>query len=140
MTVVVDSSVALSWCFEDERTPETRAVLGAVGEAGALAPQHWPLEVLNGLMVAERRKRIDAARRRGFASFLRDLPIVLDQETAIHAWGAAQSLAERFRLTLYDAAYLELARRMASPLASLDRDLRKAAAALGVRLLGVAEA
>lgn len=54
MSFVVDSSVASSWCFEDERTPVTRALLEQIGESGALAPQHWPLEALNQLMMAER--------------------------------------------------------------------------------------
>jgi len=75
---VVDSSVTQSWCFEDERTPATQAVLEQIGESGAVVPQHWPLEVLNGLMMAERRRRIDAGRRRQLADFLRDLPIALD--------------------------------------------------------------
>jgi hypothetical protein len=63
VSFVVDSSVALSWCFEDERTPTTKTLLEQVGESGTLAPQHWPLEVLNGLMMAERSKQLDAGRR-----------------------------------------------------------------------------
>lgn len=136
MSFVVDSSVALSWCFEDERTPATKALLERAGERGAFAPQHWPLEVLNGLMMAERRKRIGAPKRRELASFLGELPIDLDDETAARSWGRTQDLAERFRLTSYDAAYLELASRRGLALASLDQDLRKAGAALGVRMLG----
>ena len=61
MSFIVDSSVALSWCFEDERTPVTQALLERIAETGSFAPQHWPLEVLNGLMMGERRKRIDTA-------------------------------------------------------------------------------
>jgi len=137
VSCVIDSSVALSWCFEDERTAATKALLEGVGEAGAVAPQHWPLEVLNGLMMAERRQRVDAGKRRRLAEFLRDLPIALDTDTAIQLWRGTQSLAERFRLTVYDAAYLELARRKRLPLASLDLDLRKAATALGVPILGL---
>jgi predicted nucleic acid-binding protein len=136
VSFVVDSSVALSWCFEDERTPATKALLEQVGESGALAPQHWPLEVLNGLMMAERRQRIEAGRRRQLADFLRDLPITLDPETTAQLWGATQGLAERFRLTAYDAAYLELAQRKRLALASLDNPLCKAATALGVPVLG----
>jgi predicted nucleic acid-binding protein len=127
VTFVVDSSVALSWCFEDERTPATKARLEQVGERGALAPQHWPLEVLNGLTMAERRQRIDTKKRQRLANFLRDLPVSLDPETTSHVWHAAQRLAERFRLTIYDAVYLELARRQHRPQASLDQDLRSAA-------------
>jgi predicted nucleic acid-binding protein len=133
---VVDSSVSLSWCFEDERTPATKALLERVGDSGALVPQHWPLEVLNGLMTAERRHRIDAPRRRRLADFLHDLPIMLDTETTMRVWNTTQRLAERFRLTVYDAVYLELAQRRHLPLATLDQELRKAGAAIGVTLLG----
>jgi predicted nucleic acid-binding protein len=133
---VIDSSVALSWCFEDARTPATKALLEGVGETGGLVSQHWPLEVLNGLMMAVRRGRIDLSRRRGLADFLRDLPITLDTETTSQVWDSAQRLAERFRLTVYDAVYLELAQRKRLPLASLVQEPRNAGAALGVTLLG----
>ena len=140
MSFVVDSSVALSWCFEDERTPATTAPLERIGETGAEAPQHWPAEVLNGLMMAERRQRIDAARRRQLAGFLSDLPIALDPETTIQLRGATQDLAERFRLTVYDAIYLELAQRKRLALASLDQQLCRAATTVGVPVLGRATA
>ena len=136
MTFIVDSSVSLSWCFEDERTPATKALLERVGDSGAHVPQHWPLEVLNGLMMAERRQRIDTAKRQRLADFLRDLPITLDTETTTQLWNATQRLAERFRLTVYDAVYLELAQRRHLPLATLDQEMRSAGAALGVTLLG----
>jgi len=99
-------------------------------------PQHWPAEVFNGLMMAERRKRIDADRRRRLASFLADLPLAIDPDTNAQLWGATQRLAEQFRLTVYDAIYLELAHRERLALASLDRDLCDAAVALGVPVLG----
>jgi predicted nucleic acid-binding protein len=140
VSFVVDSSVALSWCFEDERTPATKALLERVGEVGAVVPQHWPAEVLNGLMMAERRQRIDADRRRQLAGFLHDLPLAIDPETTIQLWGATQGLAERFRLTVYDAIYLELAHRKRLALASLDRDLCGAATTVGVPVLGTTAA
>lgn len=136
MSFVVDSSVVLSWCFEDERTPATKALLERIGETGAIVPQHWPAEVLNGLMMAERRQRINAVRRRQLAEFLRDLPLAADPETTIQLWSTTQTLAERFRLTVYDAIYLELAQRKRLPLASLDQDRRSAGAVVGVTLLG----
>jgi predicted nucleic acid-binding protein len=139
VTFVVDSSVALSWCFDDERTPATRALLERIGETGASAPQHWPAEVLNGLMMAERRQRIGPDQRRRLADFLRDLPIVLDVETVDQVWSSTQTLAERFRLTVYDAIYLEQAHRRRLPLATLDRALRAAASSLGVSVLGLAD-
>ena len=70
MTFVLDNSVALTWCFEEERTAATEALLEQVGDAGAIAPMLWPLEALNGLLVAERRGRLDADRRRLLAGFL----------------------------------------------------------------------
>jgi predicted nucleic acid-binding protein len=136
VSFVLDNSVALTWCFEDERTTATIALLERVAESGALAPGLWPLEAMNGLLVAERRGRLDPGRRHRLAGFLRALPISLDDETASQAWSATIGLAERFALSAYDAAYLELAERHRLPLASLDGDLRAAATALGLPVLG----
>lgn len=86
--------------------------------------------------MAERRARVDTARRHQLAGFLRDLPVDLDPETGSQAWTATALLAERYRLTLYDAAYLELAQRLDLPLATLDQELRTAGSALGIVLLG----
>ena len=133
---MLDNSVALAWCFEDEQTPTVLELLDRVSESGASAPILWPLEALNGLFAAERRRRLDAAKRATLATFLRDLPIRLDTETADQAWEETARLAEKFRLTIYDASYLELAQRRKLPLASLDTDLRKAAVSAGVEVLG----
>ena len=136
MSFDIDNSVALAWCFEDEHTAPVIALLNRVTEHGAFAPALWPLEAMNGLLMAERRQRLDARRRDSLAGFLRALPINLDEETADKAWTATIRLAERYRLSVYDAAYLELAQRRKLPLATLDRDLIKAAKAVGVPLLG----
>ena len=136
MTFVLDSSVALAWCFEDERTETTDALLRQAAASGAAAPALWPLEVLNGLAMGERRGRLDAAKRQSLGGFLRDLPVSIDDETAAQAWGVTAALAARFQLTVYDAAYLELAQRLTLPLATRDRALRAAASGLGVALLG----
>ncbi len=96
MSFVLDSSVALTWCFEDQRTPATADLLEQVGQAGAVAPMLWPLEALNGLLVAERRGRLDADRRQLLASFLSALPIELDEETAGQVWTETARMAERF--------------------------------------------
>ncbi|MBN8454960.1 type II toxin-antitoxin system VapC family toxin [Accumulibacter sp.] len=136
MSFVLDSSVSLAWCFDDERTDAADALLERVVEAGAAAPALWPLEVLNALAMAERRSRINAERRQRLAGFLGDLPVIIDDETASQAWVATCQLAARFRLTVYDAAYLELAQRRGLPLATFDQELRAAAVALGVTLLG----
>jgi predicted nucleic acid-binding protein len=136
LSVVLDSSVTLTWCFGDERTDATVAVLEHVTGNGAVAPSLWPLEVLNGLAMAERRQRLSAAQRETLAGFLASLPIRIDPDTAPQAWIATAHLAARYKLTLYDAAYLELAQRLSLPLASLDQELRTAASTLGIRLLG----
>jgi predicted nucleic acid-binding protein len=136
VSFVVDNSVALAWCFEDEQTQPVMDLLDRVAQTGAVAPSLWPLEALNGLLMAERKKRLDGKRRQRLAGFLRGLPVTLDPETADQAWTATARLAERYRLTLYDAAYLELAQRRKLPLATLDQDLIKAGKALGMTLLG----
>ena len=136
MSVVIDSSVTLAWFFEDERSAAADTVLRQVTETGAVAPSLWRLEVANALQMAVRRKRIDAAFRDASLADLRSLVVAIDPETDHQAWATTLHLAERYRLTLYDAAYLELAQRRGLPLATLDQELRVAGGALGVTLLG----
>jgi predicted nucleic acid-binding protein len=137
LSFVLDNSVALAWCFEDEHTPAIMALLDRVTETGAVAPMLWPLEALNGLLAAQRRRRLDAERRAQLAALLHALPVTIDTETADRGWTATAELAERFGLSVYDAAYLELALRRRLPLATLDKSLRMAAVAGGVEVLGV---
>ena len=137
MSFVVDNSIALAWCFEDEQTDASQALLDRVVETGAAAPQLWPLEALNGLLSAERRGRLAAGVRHRLAGLLSDLPITIDDETAGRVWVATAQLAERHRLTAYDAAYLELAVRLGLPLATADQALMDAARDEGVKLLPV---
>jgi predicted nucleic acid-binding protein len=132
--LVIDSSIALSWCLPDEDGMDQ--IQQEVAVSGATAPAHWPLEVANALLMAERRQRINAAFRNAALRDLAALPIVLDTETSARAWHETLTLAEGYRLTAYDAAYLELAQRRALPLATLDAELRVAAHATGVMLLG----
>jgi predicted nucleic acid-binding protein len=131
--LVVDSSIALSWCLPDEEG--TDQIQRAVARSGAMAPAHWPLEVANALLMAERRRRISADFRNAALRDLGALPIALDGETSARAWDETLHLAEAHRLTAYDAAYLELAQRLGLPLATLDAERRVAARALGVELL-----
>lgn len=136
MSFVLDNSVAIAWCFADEQTRPVMELLDRVTETGGLAPLLWPLEALNALLAAERRGRLDAARRDRLAGFLHDLPVTLDPDTAGAAWTTTARMAERHKLSMYDAAYLELAARRNLPLATLDKPLRIAAVAIGVELLG----
>ena len=136
MSFVLDNSVAMAWCFRDEQTPPVMALLDRVTDTGATAPTLWPLEALNGLYVAERRRRITRIQREQMGGFLRDLPVRLDDGAADRAWTALAALADRFSLSLYDAAYLELAQRRDLPLATLDAALGRAAHAVSVEVLG----
>ena len=136
MSFVVDCSVAMTWCFDDEATADTDALLRRLYQGSAYAPSLWPLEVLNVLAMAERHGRIAPDEKLQRLRLLRSLPVILDDETAAQAWTSTHDLSHRFGLTVYDAAYLELAQRLNLPLATLDRELRKAAKKSGVPLLG----
>lgn len=136
MTLVLDTSVTLSWYFEHEQTPATDAVLDRVVNLGAVVPTLWRLEVASGFAAAIRRKRIDTNYRNQAIAELGAMPIAADLDTDIYAWTTTLHLADRFGLTPYDAAYLELAQRRKLPLATLDVALRKAAPALGIPLQG----
>lgn len=131
---VLDGSVTLAWFFAGEATAATDLLLDQSNQGGrAVGPQHWALEVGNMLRVGERRRRCSEAESVHFLGLLRSLEIELDPETGDVAFSAALSLARSQGLTLYDAAYLELATRSNRPLATLDRQLRSAAAAVGVQ-------
>lgn len=136
MSLVVDSSVTLAWVYSDETTEAINEVFVRLTERGAWVPALWRLEVANVLEMGVRRGRHDAAFRDATLADLALLEIGVDPETDRQAWGATLRLAERHGLTMYDAAYLELAQRRGLPLATLDTELRAAAGAEGVVLLG----
>lgn len=137
MSLVLDSSATLAWIYRDERSEPIERLFETIVAVGAWAPAIWRLEVANGLQQGIRRRRIDQAFRDGALKDLIDLGISIDLDTDYFAWSATLALSDRFKLTLYDACYLELAQRRGLPLASLDRDLRAAGAALGLELHGV---
>ena len=139
MSLVLDSSATLAWILADETTDGVNRVFEAIIRDGAWAPAIWRLEVANGLQTAVRRGRISAAHRDASLGDLMDFAIAADDETDRHVWSTTLRLAERFCLTLYDAAYLELAHRRRLPLATLDQDLCSAAGVLKVELLGIAD-
>ena len=132
MTFVVDTSVTMAWCFEDEATGATEALLDRLASEGAVAPGLWRLEVSNVLVVAERRGRITEAQSSHFVALLERLPIrLLDPGS----FAELLAIGRRHNLSAYDAAYLALAERTGSPLATLDRGLADACGAAGVRTL-----
>lgn len=132
---VLDASVTLAALIEEERSAEAREILRAVIDDSAVVPGLWFLEVGNVLLIAERRRSLTSAARRDHLDDLTRLPIVIDNETAGHAWHETMEHAVAHRLTLYDAAYLELSLRRQLPLATFDTALRRAAAAAGVGLV-----
>lgn len=132
---VLDASVTLAWCFADEASEAADALLARVERDGAVVPGLWPFEIANVLLAAERRRRLTAANADRFVDLLAALPIVIDDETISRALGDTIELARRHKLTAYDAAYLELARRRRLPLATRDAELRNAAPVAGVKLL-----
>ena len=135
MSLVLDSSVTLAWIYSAETTAQISAVFERVIESGAWVPALWRLEVANVLEMGVRKRRSSASFRDAALADLAQLPIAVDPETDRQAWGPTAKLAARHRLTVYDAAYLELARRRGLPLATLDQDLRAAADAEDVPLL-----
>jgi predicted nucleic acid-binding protein len=133
--IVLDSSVALSWCFEDEASPEMDAIYERVRDEGGIVPSLWHVEVGNVLVQAEKRGRIGAAAVTARLESLAQLPISIDIEVPARGWGAIVVLARTEGLTTYDATYLDLAMRLGLPLATNDRDLAAAARRAAVPVL-----
>ena len=136
MSLVIDASVTLAWVFEDEVTPLTEAALDEVVRKGGRAPGLWTLEVLNVLVVAERRGRITAAQGSRFADRLFSLPIAVENTLKPTERTEVLGMARTHRLSAYDATYLELAVRTDSPLATRDDLLADAARTVGVEVFG----
>jgi predicted nucleic acid-binding protein len=132
---VLDASVAVAWCFDDESTPAAWALLDRLRTESGLVPPLWALEVGNILLGAERRKRIAPARTAEFLGLLGDLDIRVDPEPPGLAFRDVLPLARSQGLTTYDAAYLELAMRTGLPLATKDQALARAAKKLAVDTL-----
>ena len=135
-SLILDSSATLAWIYGDETTDAIRRVFDAIADNGALVPSLWRLEVANSLTMAVRKRRIDPDFRRAALADLAILDISTDPQTDSHAWTDTLNLADQLHLTVYDAAYLELAQRRILPLATLDGELRTAATAIGVTVLG----
>jgi predicted nucleic acid-binding protein len=136
MSIVLDSSVALAWIYADETTDAVLRVFEEIRIHGAWVPGLWRWEIANVLHLNVRRGRHSADFRDDALSSLAMLPVKVDAEADRQAWSDTVHLAERHGLTVYDAAYLEIASRREIPLATLDRQLRAAAEAEKVQLLG----
>ena len=134
MSIVLDASMTLAWLFEDEQTDQVLATINHVYMGGASVPPLWRYEVANGLQMAIRRQRITPDYRTRCLDKIDELPITIDPDGVSEIWSTTTKLADLYRLTVYDAAYLELAQRRRLPLATLDAALSKAARESGVDL------
>lgn len=137
MPFVLDASVAVAWCFEDERDALGDAVLEALREDSALVPAIWPFEVANALLVAERRGRLTRSDLARFAQLLASLPIEIERRAAEGIFDSVLHTPQAQNLSVYDAAYVDLAMRSGLPIASLDERVRVASEAVGVTLFAV---
>ncbi|MBA3238824.1 MAG: type II toxin-antitoxin system VapC family toxin [Parachlamydiaceae bacterium] len=125
----------MAWCFEDEGNIFTDNILSQMVDVKVIVPTIWPLEVANVLLLAERKKRVSSIQSASFMDALTVFSITVDPSTSHRAMHTILRLAEKTKLTIYDAAYLELAFREQIPLATLDKDLISAAKSMNISLL-----
>jgi predicted nucleic acid-binding protein len=136
LSFVLDNSVTMRWFFGDGKRQELAyagQVLDAMKQDIALVPVTWGLEVANVIARAEAKTLVTEARSEAFLEMLAGVDIEVDTATFTHALSSTLQLARRFRLSAYDASYLELALRLGIRLATLDGDLHKAAQKAGVK-------
>ena len=129
---VIDNSVVMSWCFEDEVDSYADAVLESLADGEAFVPGIWALELGNVLLVAERKKRLARASAVRFLELVIGLPLTVEQEMPQRTLTETVSLAREQKLSTYDASYLDLAMRLGLPISTLDASVRKAAKRLRI--------
>jgi predicted nucleic acid-binding protein len=132
---VADASVTIGWVHPAQATAKTAEMLDAIADGATLeVPVIWPLEVANALLGLVRRRKLAEDERQAGLGWLRGLRVRIDHEAAALGFSRLSELASAHRLSVYDAAYLELAQRRSLPLGCQDGPLRKAATTAGVRL------
>lgn len=124
---VVDNSVVMAWCFEDEGNAYSDAVLESLAGGEAFVPGIWPLELGNVILVAQRRERLTEAAVTRFLELTKGLPLTVEHETPERVMGEILSLARDHGISTYDASYLDLAMKLGLPIATLDQSMKKAA-------------
>ena len=135
MTFVLDASVSLSWCLDDERSPATEQILERLAGTAAIVPAIWPFEVANGLRDAELRGRIAMIDVVRSILLLKSLPIEVEPADTASVLDECVAIARRLELSVFDAAYVSLAMARRLPLATSDERLRRVAAGAGVELV-----
>lgn len=133
---VLDSSIALAWCFADEATPASSRLFDRMADESAAVPSLWFIEMTNILALSERKRRIEPAKVAEFIAIIAGFDLEIDNEAHSRAFTDLLPLCRSDQLTSYDAVYLDVAIRRQLPLATLDEPLRKAAKKHGVKLLG----
>ena len=135
MRFVLDASVTMSWCFEDETTNESQRILKLFFQNEAIVPAIWPFEVGNAMLTALRTKRLKAAEGAKFFALLATFPIEVESCLLPEVAGRLMPLASQHGLSCYDAAYVELALRERLPIATIDRRVKQSARTLGLKCL-----
>lgn len=133
--IVIDCCVTMAWILLDDQEEKATAILNMLESKRAKVPTIWPLEVANVLYQYERTKKLTAVETAEFKEFLSALPISVDNTTSLHAMGSIYELAKSESLSIYDAAYLEIALRENLPLGTFDKALKSAAKRVGVDLI-----
>jgi len=132
---VVDNSVVMTWFFKDQASSYADSILDRLSNANAYVPSVWPLEVVNVLVLAERKRCISLADSVRFISILSKLPILVQHESQSKVLKDLLNLARTHELSSYDASYLDLAMTKGLPLATLDKKLRRAAESVNIVIL-----
>ena len=133
---VLDCSIAISWCFEDEATLRTGEIHESLAQGvRAFVPSLWHLEIANVFLNAERQNRVKKSDTIRYITLLRKLPIIIDEDTSIQIFSDILPLAREHSLSSYDTVYLELAIRKGISLATNDKQLEKAAKQSNVHCL-----
>lgn len=135
MSYVVDASVTLTWCLPGEETERTTALHHRLREGGVYVPHIWPLETANILVLAVRDGRLEEEEFADAVALLQAIDVTVDQPSLNHVLDATVPLARRQAITTYDASYVELAARLDLPLATNDREMARAARAIGIEIL-----
>jgi predicted nucleic acid-binding protein len=132
--IVVDASIALSWYLEDEASAITDVALRQMSGEGGIAPSFWPMEIANAFQMAVRSQKISRLYRDEALNDLLSLGIEIAADT-LSRLGPILRLSDRYTLTAYDSAYVELAQRRRAQLATVDKAMAAAARAEGLTVL-----
>lgn len=131
--IVLDASVAVSWLLAEHT--KTAILDDLLATRRILVPSHWTTEVSHAILKALRRKSIPQAKLIDIAKDIEVLDVVIQPPTTLSAMIPMIGFAQENGLTVYDAAYVQLALARNAELATFDNAMRQAAGRLGVTLI-----